>query len=333
MSLAAHMIVDEDALRAIEPEWWGLWRVCPAATPFQSPAWVLPWWSCFHPGPLRVATVRSGGALVAIVPLYREDGAQGRRLLPLGISLSDYLDVLVAPAQADAAWRAIEALYSGFDLHWSTIAWDDVAPGAEVLQPRHGSGWRRSVSQASACPVLALPERAENLSGAVPPTKLRKLRMARRRAERRTMSVEPATGPTLAGLLEALFHLHGDRWQARGEAGVLADDDVRRFHRLAAPRLLAAGLLRFMAVRLDGAVAGAYYGFAHRGRAYAYLGGFDPAFAFESPGTLLMGEAIEQAMGEGAREFHFLRGQEGYKYEWGATDRLNSRLTVERGDG
>jgi hypothetical protein len=33
---------------------------------------------------------------------------------------------------------------------------------------------------------------------------------------------------------------------------------------------------------------------------------------------------------EGAREFHFLRGGETYKYGWGAQDRWNTSRTIRR---
>jgi CelD/BcsL family acetyltransferase involved in cellulose biosynthesis len=83
-------------------------------------------------------------------------------------------------------------------------------------------------------------------------------------------------------------------------------------------------------LRLGDEIAGAYYGFHQQDRAYAYLGGFDPAFEFESPGTILVGHAIAEARREGAREFHFLRGREAYKYEWGAEDRWNQRRSFRR---
>jgi CelD/BcsL family acetyltransferase involved in cellulose biosynthesis len=38
-----------------------------------------------------------------------------------------------------------------------------------------------------------------------------------------------------------------------------------------------------------------------------------------------MRHAIEQ---DGAMEFDFLRGNEGYKYRWGARDRSNTRLSI-----
>jgi CelD/BcsL family acetyltransferase involved in cellulose biosynthesis len=70
----------------------------------------------------------------------------------------------------------------------------------------------------------------------------------------------------------------------------------------------------------------------HRDRAYGYLTGFDPTYEFESPGTIVVGYAIETAVREAAREFHFLRGREAYKYHWGAVDRWNRQRVFRRTD-
>ena len=56
---------------------------------------------------------------------------------------------------------------------------------------------------------------------------------------------------------------------------------------------------------------------------YFYLNGYDVGQAFVSPGTLLVGAMLEEAAAEGRAEAHFLRGREGYKYAWGAVDRMN----------
>ncbi|MBX6324103.1 MAG: GNAT family N-acetyltransferase, partial [Rhodospirillaceae bacterium] len=193
------------------------------------------------------------------------------------------------------------------------------------------AGSRETVRSGGSCPVLPLAGAGEDLRGVVPARKRRKLRMARARARRRGGFAARAVAPAeLDAWLSVLFRLHRARWQDRGEAGVLADAAVRRFHHAAAPRLMAAGLLRAWVVTIGGVPAGAYYGLHHRERACAYLGGFDPAFAAESPGTILIGHAIEQALREGAREFDFLRGREPYKYEWGAADRWSLRRSFRR---
>jgi CelD/BcsL family acetyltransferase involved in cellulose biosynthesis len=65
-------------------------------------------------------------------------------------------------------------------------------------------------------------------------------------------------------------------------------------------------------------------------RWYDYIGGFDPQFSSLSPGSLLIGHAIEQAEAEGAAHFDFLRGAEAYKYRWGAVDEPMFTLVLRK---
>lgn len=328
-TLAIEVLQDADALARAETDWWDLWRRSPEASPFQAPAWLLPWWEVFQPGELRTVAVRDGGRLVALAPLYREDGPYGRRLLPLGIGLSDLSDWLIDPACPDAAGAALAALLAFDD--WDVLSLEDLRPGAAALAFASPSGLSERVEAQSACPVLALPGPGGTLGDALPAGKLRKLRMARNRSARRSgFAVEAVGTEAVDAFLDELFDLHGSRWATRGESGVLSDAQVRRFHAVSASRMAAQGLARMYRMRIEGTIVGAFYGLADAGSVYAYLGGFDPAFAFESPGTVLIGHAIEAAIGEGARAFDFLRGQEPYKYEWGAQDRWSQRRTLLR---
>lgn len=331
----SHLVVevakDLAELDAVAPDWWSLWRRSPGATPFQSPAWLIPWWRAFHPGDLHMVMVRDKGELVGVAPFYIEQGALGRRILPIGISLSDYLDVLLDPASTEAAGRALVTHFEGMSDLWDSWDMEELPPGAAALALPCPDGCENSLAEQSACPVLSLAAGPNGVAGAVPKAKARKLRMARHRLDRRGDAEVARVEADRAGdFLEELFRLHDARWRSRGEAGVLADETVRRFHRDAIDGLLEAGLLRLYLLRAGDQIAGAYYGFFDDRRAYAYLGGFDPAFTFESPGTILVGHAIAEASREGATEFHFLRGREPYKYEWGAEDRWNQRRSFRR---
>ena len=325
--LAAEPIGDPDRLRAIEAPWWALFGRCPAATPFQSPAWLLAWWAAFAPGSLASVAVWRGETLVGLAPLYREAG--GPRLLPLGIGVSDHLDLLIGPdrpgAVASCLFQALAAVPG-----WTELALDDLAPDAAALCATAPDTWHDARRPGAACPVLALAAGATTLADSLPSPKARKLRMSRHRAARRDAAIETADARSAAGFLDDLFRLHAARWDSRGEPGVLADPRVIALHRDALPGLLAHDLVRFYRLRIAGKTAGVHYGLRRAGRSYAYLGGFDPAFAFESPGTLLMGHAIEDALRAGERAFSFLRGRERYKYEWGAVDRLNTNRSLTR---
>jgi CelD/BcsL family acetyltransferase involved in cellulose biosynthesis len=333
IDLTADLIEEEDAIAALAPEWWDLWRRTLAATPFQSPAWSLPWWDHFHPGALFVVAVRHQDWLVALAPFYIENGSLGRRILPIGISISDYLDVLIDPAFADAAGRVLVEYIASRSARWDAWNLEELAPDAAALALPTPECCEEQVVRQSACPVLVFPEGAKELTAAVPQRKQRNLKLARNRAVRRSFAVEQADVATAPRLLDVLVRLHGARWESRSQAGVLADETVGNFHSVAMPGLMQAGLVRLYVLRIGGEPAAAYYGFMHGARAYVYLTGFDPRFTFESPGVILLAHAVEQALAEGAHEFHFLRGREAYKYEWGAEDRWNMRRSFQRKAG
>jgi CelD/BcsL family acetyltransferase involved in cellulose biosynthesis len=152
----------------------------------------------------------------------------------------------------------------------------------------------------------------------------------KRAAAAGAVAVIRADSNRISGFMQDFFRLHEGRW--RPIAGhVCADPVVRALHLSAAQRMIDAGmLLRLYLLRVGNSTAAAYYGFTAKRTAYAYLSGFDPEFAELSPGTQIVAHAIEEAVREGAEEFHFLRGGEAYKYAWGAVDRPNTALTLRR---
>ena len=327
MGIELSDVRDADGLAAIAPEWWDLWQRCPSATPFQTPAWLVSWWRAFHPGRLFTIAARRQGSLVGLAPFYLD----GRRLLPFGISLSDYLDLLIDPQFADDVGPALLHHLSRTDLQWDEWELPDLQPGATALGLACPSGLTHSIDDQNPCPVLPLPSTVDDLSEVLPWRKRRQIRTARNRAARRgEVAVERVEADRLEHAYAELVRLHEARWQSRGEPGVLADPRVRRCHSLALEPLSRHGLLRFYVLSISGQAASVYLGFQHQGRAYGYLVGFDPDYAFESPGTILLAHAIEEAVREGAREFHFLRGKEDYKYGWGASDRWNKRRIFRR---
>lgn len=326
-----YTITDVDSLAALVPAWWDVWRRAPRATFFQSPAWLVSWWHAFAPGRLAVVAAREAGELVGVAPFYLETGRAGRRLLPLGIAVSDYLDVLLAPECAAAAGAALVA-HIGRANSWDTWEMEELPPDAAALALPCPAGAAEASAAHSACPVLALPDRPERIGEVVSKHKLRNARQARARALRRGgLDVERAgAGGAAADALDLLVALHARRWTRSGQPGVLAAPEVREFHRRVVAEPRTAEFLRLYVVRIGGAPAAVLYGFLHGSRFYAYLIGVDPDYAFESPGTIAVEHVIADAIGDGAREFHFLRGREPYKYSWGAGDRWNRRRSFRR---
>lgn len=327
-ALAVAEITAPTELEGLRAEWGELWARAPDVTPFQAPEWLIPWWRAFRPGELAALAVRRGNRLVALAPLYCAEG----RLLPIGIGISDWLDALIDPADSVAAAEAIlDHIAAGARL-WRICALDAMPAHSPLLAVPAPRGWSDRIEDDEVCPLLELPESADQLMRKLPRVLRRNLQVAlRRAASLGAIELERADAETAPALLERLMRLHAGRWAVEGQPGVLADPAVQRFHTDALGGLLARGVLRLYGLRIGGHVLASYYGFVHRGRAYAYLSGFDPGHPRQSLGTLMIFHAIIEAMREGARSFDFLRGREAYKYAWGGVDRPSRRRILTRG--
>lgn len=311
---------DAEGLADLVPEWTRLWRLAPRATPFQSPAWLIPWWRHFGQGELVVLRALEGDRLAGLLPLYVYQEPSLRKLLPLGIGNSDWLDAIYLPGHerqiADALLAAIARRAKRFDV----CDLQPLPPESPLLQAA-APGLTDERIALEPCPVLRLPATDGELEASLPISRQRKLRYYRRRTSTAgQVRFETAQPASLNDLLEAFCALHTARWERRGLPGVLADEAVRAFHFQAAPGLLEQGLLRLHALRLDERIVAVFYGLLAKRRLHFYLSGFDPDLGALAVGTLVVRHAMEEAAREGVREFDFLRGREAHKYRWGASD-------------
>jgi CelD/BcsL family acetyltransferase involved in cellulose biosynthesis len=115
--------------------------------------------------------------------------------------------------------------------------------------------------------------------------------------------------------------LHGKRWRARGQPGVLALPSRRKFHRLVGEKFLENDWLRLWTLRCNGRPACVLLSYFWGGKYWFFIGGFEPDLMRWSVGTCLFARVFQSAIEEGAREFDFLRGAEEYKYRFGAVNR------------
>lgn len=285
----------------LEAEWWDLWRRDPAATPFQSPAWLLPWRRHFGDGASLVVTIRDGGRLAGLLPLFEHDG----RWLPWGAGTSDWLDGLFDPAlPPDVLTEAVGRLSMPLDLF-------QLPAGSMLLRIAAPGGWSSVVDAAESCAVLPLP--------ACPSAGMaRRLRYYRRRAERAGIGPPQTAGPEE---IEALAALHTRRWNRKDDGGIFADPRMLGWLREALPTLEAHGLCRLYALRAGPETVAALLVLRARRTTCYYIGGFDPDLSTLGLGTILVGHAIDEATRAGHAAFDFLRGREPYKYRWGAEDR------------
>lgn len=295
-------------LEHLEAPWQDLWARCAYTTPFQSPAWLIPWWNSFRPGKLTTLVVYEDERLVGLSPMFLLDGT----IRLLGAGNTDYLDILCEPQCVRPVLRLLAGYLSNREYDFMDL------PSWSPILAMDGPA-----SECSVCPVLKLNQ--VNISKKL----LANLENARRDREIR---IEAANAESVPEMMDALICLHEARWRQKHQAGVLHSEEVRRFHRSAAPALLQAGLLRLYGLRYQGQWAAVHYCLSAHGRTYYYLAGFDPLLASYSPGNLLIHHSITEAMASGDRDYDFLRGQERNKYRWGAQNTATFRLRRINGE-
>jgi CelD/BcsL family acetyltransferase involved in cellulose biosynthesis len=316
-------------LQEIIPEWWELFRRCPDAAPFQSPAWLLPWWQFFGRGePLVVAARRDNEFCgLALFYIYQSE-QEGPQLFFIGKAVSDYLDVLIAPDERriHVTQQLIDCAFANAGVAGSADL-DRLPRNSPLRQIEHPP--RLGVFEIcdGVCPQL--PLNGHKLEDFVKrKSTLINLRNRRRRA-RKEGAVEfvTADATTVNLLMHDLLRLHSKRWDSTGVAGMFSNKAMIGFLNQAARELLTNGMLRLHAMRVNGVSIAVSFGMLRASHAYLYNFGFDPVYSALAPATQLIAFAIEQAAREGAHVFDFLQGDEPYKFEtWGADPHYTYRL-------
>lgn len=332
-----HFLRSTDELHAAIPRWSALWRGDPSATPFQSPEWLVPWWRQFGQDDLRAVAIARGGAWIGFLPfyLYREPYTGERQLLQLGVSTSDYLDGLFAPACTAAHIRgALDLLLRepGWDVFYASQLPPHSRLFHAVQQMQDETGNERRIRQleGESC------SRMRAVTMADLPVKIRRNAMYYRNCAMRQgkLELQVADSTNWAEAFGALRRLHTERWLERGETGVLSDERTLEWHREALPLLERSGILRLISLRLNGEMIAVLYALVDPAwrplrTQYIYLTGYSTRHSALRPGTLSIALASERAAEEGIAVIDMLRGHETYKQLWHLEWRATKGFAME----
>jgi CelD/BcsL family acetyltransferase involved in cellulose biosynthesis len=317
-------------LEAVRPQWSALWARCDRATPFQMPEWLITWYELFGGkiGRLHVLIIYSDDRCVGLAPfmVQPDEFGENQMLVLLGDGFTGYQDILAEPA---CEHRVCAAIAEYLDEHadaWNCCDFQQLRSGSSLLTLETGPQFASEIMVQEVCPVLALPEASEELRRGPSGRMIQKLAHYRRSGARdHKLIIERADNESFEELFDAFVRLQRSRLSGRLRQAETAFETVENFYRRSAMHLLKLGVLRLYGLRLDGRIVASLYALAGGGRTFHYVSASDPAWSSLSPGSLLIGHAIEQAVHEHCTEFDFLGGREAYKYLWGARGQLNCR--------
>jgi CelD/BcsL family acetyltransferase involved in cellulose biosynthesis len=254
---------------------------------------------------------------------------------------ADYATILADPSDLPVVAAAVAAYLAAPDAGpWDVVdlrrlrcadpAGDQLAVALGALEMTNG--WTLNVEREDVCPVVTLPEGVD-MDGFLA-TLGKKERHEIRRKVRRALAVgdvhiKDSTDP-LADI-EAFVALHQKRW---GEDGLFrpgpGGDQSRVFFRRLFELFGPDGPMRltFLTVGCRCIASGIHFQAADS--LLYFNGGVDPDARDLSPGVLMVHAYVQRALANGIRRLDFLRGNEPYKYDWGAVDEPIQRLLVRR---
>jgi CelD/BcsL family acetyltransferase involved in cellulose biosynthesis len=253
-----------------------------------------------------------------------------------GEDLSDYLDITAAPGAHGEAWAALLAHLHGP----GAPAWKELllrglpaeSPTLEALTAGDGPARGRArTEQEEVCPVIHLPGSWEDYVGMLDARDERELRRKLRKAFRlplefrRTLSEEQ-----LEGDLEEFIRLHA---LSHPEKSGFWNEARGAFFREMSHEMFHLGWLDLTFLLVEGHTAAANFSLDYEDRIYLYNSGYDPGEREISAGLVLLANNIEEAINGGRSAFDMLRGDEAYKYTFGAVDEPIWRVRLARDAG
>jgi CelD/BcsL family acetyltransferase involved in cellulose biosynthesis len=266
---------------------------------------------------------------------------------------ADYATLLAHPADMPAAAEGIVdflATDPGHPEPWAIVdlrRLRQADPATDVLTVTFGrrevaQGWTLNVEREDVCPVVRLPEGAdfEAYLATLGKKERHEIRRKVRRAET-AGAVELVESTDPLADLDAFIDLHQAKW---GDQGLFPDTvggkQGRRFVRFlfelfgeatAGSRAIPDHpTVHLGFLTLDGKRIAAEIHFETAGSLLYYNAGVDPDAKGLSPGVVQLERLVRRAIERGKCRVDLLRGDEPYKYEWGAVDEPVLRILVRR---
>ncbi len=317
-------------------EWNALVEEGISDVPFLRYEYLSSWWHTCGGGEwgqaeLALISAREEGRLVGIAPLFLSVHDGRPVLLLLGsIEISDYLDLIVRPADLSRFLSALLDYLETFrPADWRGLDWynlPDVSPTLPALKADSAyRGWTCTEDIYHPTPTVVLPGNFEAYLASVDKKQRHEIRRKVRRAEDSGRGVRwhiVRDEATLDAEIDAFLTLmEMDESKAK-----FLSDVMRSQMRATIHTAFRHGWLWLAFLEIDGQKAAAALNFDYRNRLWGYNSGVDRRFMDLSPGWVLLAYVLEWAAENGRSEFDFMRGDEEYKYRFGALKRHVMRV-------
>ena len=323
-----------------EKEWDALLRKNCTYVPFLRHGYLSSWWQ--HKGggewpdaQLQIISVRKDGQLIGIAPFFSATHDGRKKLLLLGsIEISDYLDFIHDPKYSAEFFEllfdylATEPFNDIHDLLFYNIP-EHALTRAYVEKECQKHNWVVKAEQAYHTPIIQLAEDWDTYLARIDKKQRHEIRRKMRRADEDPQEIrwyivkEP---DKLDDEIDAFFDLMILDDEKKNFLTDAMRDQMRSIIRWA----FNENFLQLSFMTIAGNKAAAYLCFDFQDRIWVYNSGFDPQYREFSPGWVMLGYLIQHAIETGKKSFDFMRGDEDYKYRFGAADSHVLKIEISK---
>lgn len=332
MQLQTSIHTNASIFEELQTEWLDLLNRSITNFVFQSPQFLQAWWNTLGDGELQIIAVRDEkGVLVGLAPLYTHTNADSKKeLCFVGcVNVSDYLDILVDRSYQAEIYAKLAELLSGDQIDWQAMylcSLPEASPTREWLKKVFSSS---EEVQQDVSPLITLPKTWDEYLASIDRKQRHEVKRKMRRVEEVDYQYEVITVEAEARLaLPEFIELHK---KSSAEKRDFWDESHLQFFGEFIPAAAKAGWLKLYFLKIENVRTAAMLVFDYDNQYLLYNSGFDPAaFKHLSTGNVLTAHTIQKSIEEGKRVYDFLRGDEEYKFRFGAVAKPVFDISVKR---
>jgi len=321
----------EDIL-GLEAEWEKLHSSSLTQTVFQTPSFQQTWWDTLGFGKRIIITIRDKEMnLVALAPIFLEETENEIKLNLVGcVNVSDYLDVLIDNTEEniDAIY---ESLLSEIDkINWDKLFWcslPEKSKTRDALKRYFSENENVKESIQDVAPIINLPESWDEYLVSVGRKQRHEIRRKQRKLDQVNHAYEVIQQPTVDDV-DDFIALHKQSSQNKKE---FWDEKHLIFFRKLVPTLAVNNKIRMFFLRVDNKRVASMLAFDEPDSLALYNSGFSAGTYDElSIGSNLIAYTIKYAIENRKGIYDFLRGDEAYKFRFGAISTNVYDIEIDR---
>lgn len=334
-------ITDTEGWQALQQEWNLLLDRSSIHVPFLRQEFLMDWWQTLGGGEwnsaeLRIIIARDGQQLVGIAPFFIPVKPDGKRsYMFIGShEIVDYLDFIVEPELQEEFFQGLFAYLSTPEIEqWDELDLFNILSHSPTLGALKLAAsnihWQHIQSTIQRAPFIKLPGDWETYLAGIDKKQRHEIRRKMRRAEEsgyQTRVYFASSSERLETDIKDFLRLMAQDPAKESFLTPLMRQQIASTIRCAFDH----GCLQLAFLEIGEERASTYMSFDYLNRLWVYNSGVNRQLNEYSPGWVLLGYLLRWANENGYTEFDFMRGDEEYKYRFGATDRTVERVIITR---